>query len=165
MNITKFRFAIRRCSVDAPAYTKQIFTSSDGWNDTPPSWIQLRAPNFSVPSTRFTARSSRPAAEARYRNTFARSRSRSVHPTKRNTTRPAQSARNSFSRLSGALAATTAKPIVVRKNAMVSTSKPRRRISFSPKNSAHSTSIRPRNASSTSGRRPQPITARNVTSS
>ena len=41
MNRIRFRFVTIRSMVEAPAKIKQIFTSSDGWNEMPPREIQF----------------------------------------------------------------------------------------------------------------------------
>ena len=129
---------------------KHTFTNSDGWNESPPSWIQLRAPYFSTPKIRLNTSSPMPATAARYRTAFARSRSRSDQQTARNTHTPAQTASSSLARLSGAELDTTASPIVHRKNASVSASNPVLRKIRSPRYSAHSSPISPPNAVSSS---------------
>lgn len=64
MNRIRFRFVTIRSMVEAPAKIKQIFTSSDGWNEMPPREIQFFAPNFSVPKTKLNSSSATPAAAA-----------------------------------------------------------------------------------------------------
>ena len=84
-----------------------------------------------------------PATAARYRTVFARSRSRSDQQTTRNTHTPATIASSSLIRLSGAELDTTARPIVHRKNASVSASKPVLRNARKARYSAHSSPISP----------------------
>ena len=130
MNKNWLRRVIKRCSVDAPANTKQIFTSSDGWNENEPSCTQFFAPNFSTPNTRLNASSAIPNAAARYRTRFTRSRLRRNSPNTMKNTTPMTMASSSFVSADGSLEAMTHRPIVHRKNARLSTSKPLRRRSL-----------------------------------
>ena len=131
-------------------------TSSDGWNETPPNCIQFFAPNFSTPRSRFAARSKMPPAAAKYRIFFARSKSRRLQLTAKYAKIPHTTAMSSLRMESGAEVETTQRPIVVRKNATVSTSKLLRFASRKSAKSPHSTAINARKpgriASASSGR-------------
>lgn len=123
-NIHRFRFIISLSSVAAPAYTNAIFAISEGCTESGPIKIQFFAPYTSLPNSRVSA--SRPSAPAaiNQRSFTERPRSRSSQPSTMNTARPIPNAASCLYSADGSDDAMTAKPIVDRKKAMDSTSKP-----------------------------------------
>ena len=81
-----------------------------------------------MPNTSVTIKKPTPATVARYRTTFARSKSRSDQPMTRNVTTPSAMAASCFMVSPGFTVAMAAMPMVHRKKAIVSTSKDFRRI-------------------------------------
>ena len=83
INIVKFFFCCSSFSVAAPIYMNTIFTSSDGWKEKPPIFIQFCDPYFIVPKARFASNKTTLKVINKYAIFFVRSRSlKNQHRTK-----------------------------------------------------------------------------------
>jgi hypothetical protein len=123
MNINKFLLASRRSRVAAPAKIIAILTNSEGWTDIPPIKIQRTAPNALVPKINVAASMMGPSIEIGLRSSLVLSRSRKNNPIAKNRHIPSDMKITCLISSVGALVATTERPIVDKKNPMVSTSK------------------------------------------
>ena len=152
MNMIRLRRRNSRSSVAAPAYTKAIFTNSDGCRDWPAMLSQFFAPQISSLSSRFSARKPSAAKAITQRSARVRRRSRSQTPSAK---KPASAARNRrlcFTMPPGVAVAATAKPTVVRNRATVSASKPRTETLRTTKYAPHSSAARKPKLSATGKR-------------
>ena len=97
--------------------------NSDGWNESPPIWIQFFAPKAKEPNTRFASSSTTEPARSTQRMDFVNSRFRRIMQITNMPATPRATAISCFTNASLFDDATTARLSVERKNAIISISK------------------------------------------